>query len=623
MKPARKYISLLPGLAGAATGAVIAFALRGSSSSLLAGAPFLIAAGLSVLLSAWLASSWFLARGTDTPVSEVRARTALPLAAFSLCPLLFVPFFKGATPASDALPDAFSADPRLQLLIVLIGSIALTFGLLALDFERLRRGPVNFVLRHPLLTLIAMTITWIAVASFMDITRTHYLHGAGAPAVISDALTNINSGEGPLFSHYIQANGSSLLGLHSWLIWYLVYPLFRIWSSYYWLLIITKVAIGVAAIPIYLLARRFFSTGVGILLVLLYLLNRTVISQAGAGHISEQDFLPALFISTVYFWQVKRYLPFLLFGMLAMLVREDVGVMIALLGLLSAWKRYEARWWLVPTLAGTAWFVVMLFFLIPHMNPSGAFRPDVVYSDIGSDSGLLATLLFKPWVVIQQMLSTAQHFSTLYSLLASFGYGAFLLSPMFVIALPGILETLLLSQPNLSHYNSLMITAALMPSLIYGLVQVDRLSHRRWGRDAALAVVILSLCSTFSLNASWFTMKQLQPRHNYETALEILDRVPADASAIMPNYMIVRSGGNPNVRTYNQANYELVQEGAIDVEQDYVILDNEKIPAEWKNIDYYRGLLQLREDMASAPDFTLVVDRDDYLFYVRTAVLER
>jgi uncharacterized membrane protein len=92
-------------------------------------------------------------------------------------------------------------------------------------------------------------------------------------------------------------------------IWFIIYPLFVIWPSYQWLLIISDIALVLTAIPIYMLSRRFLKPGVSLLIVLVFLLNRLLVVQPGIGDLSEERFLPVLFVTAFYFWQTKRFLP--------------------------------------------------------------------------------------------------------------------------------------------------------------------------------------------------------------------------------------------------------------------------------------------------------------------------
>lgn len=606
--------------AGAITGVIAGYALSNYQESG-AGLWPAAAAGALAAVFIWQLCSRLLAGSGDAEIGEAGRRTAWAVAAVCILPILYLPlllagFPRGADPwpGATSLPEPLS--PSWQMILVLAASAGLVLALLAWAFPALRRGPIDWLRRHPGVTIAMIIVVSVSAMCVMDIVRTHYLWGFANTAMFTDALRNINSAEGPLYSSMFQAAGASMLGVHSSFIWYLVYPLFLLWPSPDWLLILANVALGLAAIPVYLLSRRFFGAGVSLLLVMVLLLNRLVIAQAGAGEMSEERFFPLLFLSMFYFWYSRRFIPFALFAVLTLTVREDMGMVLAVLGIAALVGRRSLMWWLPALVLGMGWFALMTGWLIPAMNPAGAAtRPLIIYGAFGdSVPGIAANLLFKPWLAWKAIFSGFMHRITAYHIFLSAGLGLPLFSGFVVLALPALAESLLTQSAYPEHLNMTTLAAAVFPAFITGAAFVEKKLRRRWRVEVAAGLVLISLFSSVMLTATWFSPDRFTPRENYDTAMGIMRRLPDDASVILPIYLVVMAEPGQRPYSYYQAPYEIDETGGLYVEQDYVLLDMKTLPT-YKR--YFDGFVALRETMESSPDFILVEQSDDLFLYQR------
>jgi len=628
---------LIVATAGAIAGALTSIALlteNGSwESAQILGIMISAVVGALILTAIWFFVSPFL--GTDKkeddgePVNisadEARNLAAWPFAFFAAQPLLFAPFIYYRGKRDTLLPASNLINPHWQIFIVLAASTALVFCMLAFRFTRLRKGPINAAVRHPAWTLTIMITGWLAIACALDILKTHYLHEAGDNVpIFFDALNHAFSDDGPLYSQLLQANGSSLLGIHASFIWYLVYPVFRLWPRYEWMLSLSNLTLALAAIPLYLIGKEYLGRGCGLLVALIYLFNRTIFSQPGIADITEERFLPVLLLTAFYFWTRKKFWPFMLFACLALTVREDMGIVLALLGVYSLIARRDIKWWLAPFAIGSVWFVVMVKWFIPSMNPfSEATRPLIIYSSLGENGGeIIKTLLFRPWRIIKVLFSDSVHLASLYGLWQSFGFGVTFLSASMIIAGPALAETLLIPQPNLSHFNVIAIAAALFPSMVIGTARLDAFTRRRWNQSVAIPLLLLTLVSTAALSYTWFSPGKYQARYNFDTAMAIMSAIPPEASVILPDYLIIKAQPGQNVRGYYQVPYEISQDGKLTIEQEYVVVD-EDIPDVWTGNRYYEGVMNVRDILADNPDFELLIDRDDLRLFRNRAASSR
>src|SRR5687767_7123120 len=78
-----------------------------------------------------------------------------------------------------------------------------------------------------------------------------------------------------------------------------------------------------------------------------------------------------------------RKVKFLLWSGLAMLVREDVALVVAMIGLL-AWLERKPLWWrIAPAILGAGWFLAAMG-IITHFSAGGGYKYGIYYAWLGS-----------------------------------------------------------------------------------------------------------------------------------------------------------------------------------------------------------------------------------------------
>ncbi|MHB8922432.1 MAG: DUF2079 domain-containing protein [Thermoleophilia bacterium] len=572
--------------------------------------------GAAVLTVAWVTTSSLLVRSSGKDFTAVSHRAMWPFTAFVILPLEFLPFSALQTAGEETILRPM--DQAWQALMVLILAAGLVFSLMAYRFPVLQKGPISMVCRHPIITLLLFMAVWLTAACVMDILKTHFMNKTGGynTPIFTDALRHTFSDKGPIYSNMLMANGSSVLGIHSSFIWFLVYPLFAIWPSYEWIIILSNAAIALAAIPIYLLSRRFFSPGIGLLLVALFLLNRIVISQPGIGDLSELRFLPVLFLTAFYFWHTERFLPFTVFAFLCLTVREDLGIILVVWGLLAAFQRRSFKWVCAPIAMGGLWLAIMAAWVLPFYNPIGqpASRAVSRYGHLGNSAREIFTNLIKPWILFRFPFSTVRHLAVWYTFFLSFGFVAPVLVSPIILSFVPVAEILFLSHPGLNLFNMLAVAATAFPAMILGLHAADRISAKKWHVKVSTSLILVSLFSTAALSYTWFNPSLFTPRYNYETALEILNKMPSGTSVILPDFMAAIAEPTHDVRGYYQVVYETNQSGELNLDQDYVVVD-QNMPPRFQDTNLSDGLNQIKLALASSSKYVIILDKDDLQVY--------
>jgi uncharacterized membrane protein len=579
-------------------------------------------AGAVALILLWLALSAVLSGRLTQSTGELMRRTGV-IFAVSLAPLIsYFPYLVYRTSLDGESVEVPPLGSRPSAIILLIWSILLLAVLLRMILGQGESRLLNRLTRQPAVTLVAMMVVWLFVFFIFDVTKLQYMHVSSVnSAFFSEAMTDVFDSRGFMWSNLLYADGSTIFGVHINAIFFFILPIFRLWPDYRLLLFISDVALVLAAVPAYLIARRHFSTAISLLISAMLLMHPILTAQPGRSDFSELRFVPVLFLFACYFFEKKRPWAFAVVAFFMLTIREDMGLYLAFFGVYALIRHYPWRWIVLPTLAGLGWFVVMGAVLLPHLGAGGkAARAALRYSNLGNSGGEIArTILFRPWKAIGAALSTPSHVGVAYGLLLTYGLGLPLLSGSIIIAIPGISELMFQNTTTLVNFMALPIVPALLFAYINGLYRLDQISQKRWklkvGKTAALTGVFFFFLSATAFHA-WFNPELLQPRYNYDAAREAFNQVPGDASLMMPEFMLVYSRPDQTVRGFHQVEYEIDERNSFQVTEDYVILDR-RIPAHAASNRYYQGLQKVTDLLETSADYRKVYSRDDVQLYVK------
>ena len=234
------------------------------------------------------------------------------------------------------------------------------------------------------------------------------------------------------------------------------------------LLIFQTLAIGLTAWPLFRIGKRYIGDMPALGIAALFLLNPFV-QNANA---FEFHMLPfAMFgIAWTYVWFLeKKFWAFTVTITAALLVREDVSLVVMMFSAIAFFYHRERRWKLTPLILASIWLIGSLL-LIAHFNPDGGYKFFTYYSPLTSsnaDGGVIASFasnvllkLIHPytWVLAMAFLLPFMGIPLL---------GARMLLPSVLVfiqvALTGFTELVLKT-----HYSALMLPS-LFVALVFGL----------------------------------------------------------------------------------------------------------------------------------------------------------
>jgi len=579
-------------------------------------------AGAAALLLLWLAVSALLSVRLDQETGELMRRNGVVFAV-SLTPLItYFPYLLYRTRLTGESVELPPLDSIRSVVILLLWSLVLLTVLLRMTLGKKDSPLLNRLTRRPAVTLALMMLTWLVFFFVLDVLKNRYMHVTTInSATFSGAMLDVTDSRGLMYSSVVLSEGASILGVHTNAIFLLILPFFRIFPDHRWLMFISDVALVLSTIPVYLLARRHFSTAMSLLLAAMFLLHPIMTAQPGRSDFSELRFFPVMFLTAFYLFETRRFWWFAGAALLLMTIREDMGLFVAFFGIYALMRRYPLKWILTPLTIGLGWFVLCISVLLPHLSPTGtAIRSTVRYPGLGSSSAeIMKTLLFRPWKIAQVALSTPSHIGVVFGLLISLGLGLPLLSGTVVLAIPAVAELLLQDTTNLVAFMAITSLATLFVAYISGLSRLDRICQRRWqlkpGATAAILGVFLFFLALAPFH-TWFNPDLYRPRYNYEAALEAFSMIPSDARVRLPEFMLAYAKPTQILSGFHQATYQEEMTGGFTVMDDYLIVDR-RIPARTGDDRYYHGLELVTSYLLQSTDFRKVYGSDDIELYVR------
>lgn len=259
------------------------------------------------------------------------------------------------------------------------------------------------------------------------------------------------------------------------------------------LLIFQSIALGLGALPIFLLARHWLPRWplAGVLLVVTYLLSPALIGE------NLFDFHPVtlatpLLLAAVLAMVKRRCGWFLVAAGLAAMCKEDIGISVAILGIFIAF--WQKRRWFGLSVAAvfTAWSAFCFLVIIPHFLDSPQVGNNYWdrYAGLGNTPGqAILHLITQPWLIFATIL-TLDKLRYIWGMLLTGGLLGLLFAPLALI--PGLPELAInvLSDKSAQysgvyHYNAVLI-AFLLVATILGTARVAR--HLERDRDGWAAL---------------------------------------------------------------------------------------------------------------------------------------
>jgi len=459
--------------------------------------------------------------------------------------------------------------------------------------------------------LIILIALYIVVFSFMSIRRHETLYSnAFDLGNMDQALWNTLQGRILRFTNW--PGGTTRLAAHVEPILVPLSLLYILRSDPRTLLVFQTVVMALGALPAYFLARlKLKSDGAALLFPLAYLLS-PALEAANLCDFHAVSLTPPLLLSAFYLLERGNYRLLSLFCLLAMACKEEISLLVAMIGLYLLARRRKWRLGLALIAAGSLWFFLSLLVIIPHFNLAGRYPYLSRYAHLGtSPRAIIDNLLTNP-ASLPSLLLAPQKVAYIKGLLFSIGLAPLLAPEVALLSLPSLAINLLSTSPWMfsggAHYSAPLVPFFLAAG-IYGLTRLgERLSPwlgHKGGLSAPLLVALIIIVlyhreGGFSPLAEGIEIPSLTPHHHLLSTFTRL--IPPEAS------LSAQTALNPHAS--ERKDLYLFPEGQ---EADYIFLDvtTSTYPL---TIPEYRGVAQ---ELLDSGRYRLLGAQDGYVLLKR------
>jgi uncharacterized membrane protein len=387
-----------------------------------------------------------------------------------------------------------------------------------------------------LVLLYAAFFTWLAIQ------RHRSFDSGGFDLGVYDQVV-WNTLQGRIF--FYTTTGVPLLHLsnHADPILLLLAPFYLVHTGPETLILLQALVIGLGGLPLFWLGReRLESDIVGLSLLGAYLLFPAL--QV----VTLSDFHPpalavGFLMYAFYFLLRKKPVGVLVFAVLAMACKEQIPLIVIMMGLYALFYQRSWRLGLIVIGLAAAWFAVVMYWVIPAFSVTGGHIFLDYYADLGgTPAEIVVTAITHPGLVLRNLWQP-EKLTYLRDVLLPFAGLPVVGLPATLVGAPAFAINLLSAKPAMHDATQGHYTADLAPWLAWGAffgVSYVRAGVRRWwpGRERApiigVSLVMLAVSLSWQVYHGFSPLALHPPRWSVSDhdrmAQRFLDQIPADAS---------------------------------------------------------------------------------------------
>lgn len=234
------------------------------------------------------------------------------------------------------------------------------------------------------------------------------------------------------------------------------------------LLVLQATIVALGALPIYALARRRgLNDWLALSFALAFLLNPTI-QAANWLEFHPVTLAPTFLMAAFYFLIAGRTRWFALFALLAAGCKEEIGLLVAMIGLYAGWALRRPRLGLATLALAGGWSLLAVFGI--QQAAAGGNIHWGRYAYLGETTpDKLITLVTQPDVIIAQ-LQRAEIGRYLFELLLPVGFTALLAPEVLLLAFPSLAINLLANFTPMHQVTTLIYAAPVLPFVMLAAV---------------------------------------------------------------------------------------------------------------------------------------------------------
>jgi uncharacterized membrane protein len=404
------------------------------------------------------------------------------------------------------------------------------------------RLPTKDQERRATLVFVALMVAFALVMGTLSLVRYASLHSDIDLGLYSQVVWN--TAHGDWFRNSVLPFTENYLGNHFTPILILFAPLYRLWPDARLLLLVQVIVSALGAWPLFLLAReKLPGVWPAVFLSAAYLLYPAV------HHQNLADFHGIALGTSVVMWAFYALLTRrdrLLFATLILmtLIREDLPLLIIMMGIHAFLIQRRRRFGLVLLSAGVVTSALIILVLIPSFREGMSFHYYEYYDYLGSSPlEILRTVVLQPKVWLSRVLHPPK-LLLFVQLLLPVAFLPLLAPSVFILGGSAIAYVYLVDLPfyviyHLETQNQALFIPFILAGTVLGLANLVRWAGPRWGglrvADAGGAIVVLASITALVF---WGPLSDETKRAQFQlddqsrAEWSLLEQVPPEAGIV-------------------------------------------------------------------------------------------
>ena len=303
---------------------------------------------------------------------------------------------------------------------------------------------------------------------------------------------------------FVTLMGRNLFGDHSSFVLVFLVPLYWVAPGAWILFVSQATAVALGAVPVYWHARRRLGAGWPAAVMALVYLGHPALSWTVMENFHPDSFTAVFVAGAIWAATERRWRPYAVCVVLALLVKEDVALVVVPLGI---WVALERRWRVgVATVIGSIGFMLVAMFAVMR-SLIGVPTRNTWRIPFEGPTGFIRTALTDPTRVIDHLRSDGRLWY-LWQMLAPVGF-VFLRAPGVALISGLVLFTNILStfwyQYQIEYHYSLIAVPAIVMGATWAISAMRSEARRR--------ALVLVVAATAVTSALWSPMpwSRVQP----------------------------------------------------------------------------------------------------------------
>jgi uncharacterized membrane protein len=319
--------------------------------------------------------------------------------------------------------------------------------------------------------------------------------------------------------------------------------LYLIYSGPETLFVLQTVVVALGAIPVFALARlKLKNEGLALIFALAYLMY-PALQAANILDFHAVTMAPTFLLAAFYTLETNRLKWFALFAVLAISCKEEIALIVMMMGLYALLFKQQRKLGLITMGASLGWAFVAVF-VIPPMFVNTENIHWGRYNHLGdSPADILLNFIVQPQLLLNHLreVNVPNYFRLL---LAPTAYTALFSPHLLLLALPSLGINLLSNFPPMQQVNTLIYAASIIPAVfissIFGATVIIRLLNHKLHHLRSLTCLLLGVLVLFATlvyheqygffpGGGQFRGWPLITNH-HRNAARILAQIPPDAA---------------------------------------------------------------------------------------------